>query len=30
LVAFAEKDQATAFQKVHGGQLIAFQQIARK
>jgi len=30
LVAFAEKDQAEAFQKNHGGQLVAFQQIAKK
>jgi hypothetical protein len=30
LVAFAAKDQAAAFQKEHGGQLVAFQEIARK
>jgi NosL len=30
LVAFAAKDQAAAFQKDHGGQLVAFQDIPRK
>ena len=30
LVAFAAQDQAAAFQKNHGGQLVAFQEIARK
>jgi hypothetical protein len=30
LVAFAGKDAAVAFQKAHGGQLVAFQEIARK
>jgi len=30
LVAFAGKDDAAVFQKEHGGQLVAFQEIARK
>ena len=30
LVAFAAKDQASEFQKGHGGQLVAFQEIPRK
>jgi NosL len=30
LVVFAAKDQAAAFQKDHGGQLVAFQDIPRK
>lgn len=30
LVAFAAKDQAAAFQKVHGGKLVAFQEIPTK
>jgi len=30
LVAFATKDEAGAFQKDHGGQMISYEQIARK
>ena len=30
LVAFAAKDDASAFQKDHGGQLVALQEISRK
>lgn len=30
LVAFATKDQATAFQKSHGGQLVGFQVVVAK
>ena len=30
LVAFADKDQATTFQKAHGGQIITFQSISAK
>ena len=30
LVAFAAKDEAYAFQKTHGGQLVALQEISRK
>ena len=30
LVAFAGKDEATTFQKDHGGQLVAFQEIPSK
>ena len=30
LVAFAAKDDASAFQKTHGGQLVALQEISRK
>lgn len=30
LVAFAANDQASAFQKGHGGQLVAFQEISKK
>ncbi len=30
LVAFAEKTDALAFQKSHGGQILAFQQISTK
>jgi hypothetical protein len=30
LVAFAAKDQAATFQKDHGGQLVAFQEISAK
>jgi hypothetical protein len=30
LVAFAAKEQATAFQKSHGGQLVGFQAVSAK
>jgi len=30
LVAFAAKDDASAFQKTHGGQLVALQEISKK